>query len=295
MKLVSMVCPQCGGTLQLPVGTKQTQCPFCNTSVMLDDEVQHIQFDNTKQAGYDFEKGRIEAQQEHAVQQAQYNQAAIRAQQEAERKRKNLKWWVLGWIFIFPVPLTILIVKSKKLKPAIKAVLIAALYVVLIAFCIFANNDQKKDAKILWNDTATQLEDFDYYVDGDSIFLKNYKGSDKKVNIASSYEIDGQRLKVTSLDKTFTLERVSSVIVPEGVTSMSDNVFNSSGIQYLYLPSTLTDFDGWHYFHDGEKLYYGGTEDQWKKLFTGDREDLDFKQIVYDAKIEDLLAQNEKE
>ena len=134
MKLVSMVCPQCGGTLQLPVGTKQTQCPFCNTSVMFDDEVQHIQFDNTKQAGYDFEKGRIAAQQEHAVQQAQYNQAVLQAQQEAQRKRKNMIWWVLGWIFMFPVPLTILIVKSKKLKPVVKAVLIVALWGLIILF-----------------------------------------------------------------------------------------------------------------------------------------------------------------
>ena len=132
MKLVSMVCPQCGGTLQLPVGTKQTQCPFCNTGVMLDDEVQHIQFDNTKQAGYDFEKGRIEAQQEHAVQQAQYNQAAIQAQQEAERKRKNLKWWVLGWIFIFPIPLTIIIARNKKLKTVIKIGIIIADWIVYL-------------------------------------------------------------------------------------------------------------------------------------------------------------------
>lgn len=57
MKLVSLVCPQCGGTLKAPENIKQMQCPFCNTTVMLDDEVQHVQFDNSKQAGYDFEKG----------------------------------------------------------------------------------------------------------------------------------------------------------------------------------------------------------------------------------------------
>ena len=294
MKLVSLVCPQCGGTLKAPENVKQMQCPFCNTTVMLDDEVQHVQFDNSKQAGYDFEKGRIAAQQDHAAQQARYNQEVIRAQQEAKRKRKNLIWWVLGWIFIFPVPLTILIVKSKKLKPVIKAVLIAALWVTVILFGAIANLDQQKNDKVIWSGTATQLENFDYYVDGDNLTLTGYDGEDKKVNIAPAYEVDGKSLKVTALDGTFTLDKITSIIVPEGVKTISDNAFNSSGVKYLYLPSTLTEFDGWHYFHDGEKLYFGGSEEQWKKLFTGDRADLDFKQIVCDASIDDLMKDNEE-
>lgn len=142
MKLISMICPQCGGTLEAPENTKQMQCPFCNTTVMLDDEVQHIQFDNSKQAGYDFEKGRIEAQQDHAAQQARYKQEMIRTQQAAERKQKNLIWWILGWLFVFPVPLTILIAKSKKLKPVIKMVLIVVLWVVIVLLGALANLNQ---------------------------------------------------------------------------------------------------------------------------------------------------------
>lgn len=289
MKLVSMVCPQCGGTLEAPENTKQMQCPFCNTTVMLDDEVQHVQFNNSKQAGYDFEKGRIEAQQDHAAQQAQYNQEVIRAQQEAKRKRKNLIWWILGWIFIFPVPLTILIAKSKKLKSAIKAALIAALWVVIVLLGALANLDQQKNDKVIWGGTATQLESFEYYLNGESITLTGYSDSDKKVNIAPEYDIDGNSYKVVSLDGTFVLDRITSAIIPEGVKSISDNAFNSCGVKYLYLPSTLTDFNGWHYFHDGEKLYYGGTEQQWNSLYTGERKDIDFTQIIFNAKIDDLI------
>lgn len=294
MKLVSMICPQCGGTLEAPENTKQMQCPFCNTPVMLDDEVKHIKFDNSKQAGYDFEKGRIEAQQDHVAQQIVYNQAAVHAQQEAERKRKNFKWWVLGWIFIFPVPLTILIVKSKKLKPVLKAVLISALWITILLVGVFANLDQQKNDKIIWASEATRLESFDYYVDGDNITLTGYSGNEKKVNIAPVYDVDGKNVKVTILDGTFALDRITSAIVPEGVESISDNAFNSSGVKHLYLPSTLTEFDGWHYFHNGEKLYFGGSEAQWKKLFTGKRNDLDFKQIVFEAKIEDLTRMDSK-
>lgn len=292
MRLVSMVCPQCGGTLEVPENTKQAQCPFCNTTVMIDDEVKHVQFDNSKQAGYDFEKGRIAAQQDHVAQQVAYNQAAIRVQQEAERKRKNLKWWVLGWIFIFPVPLSILIIKSNKLKPALKVVLVSMLWVALALFGVFANLNQQKNDKIVWASKATQIESFDYYVDGDSITLTGYSGNEKKVNIPPAYDMDGKSLQVTFLDGTFTLDRITSAIVPEGVKSISDNTFNSTGVKYLYLPSTLTAFNGWHYFHDAETLYYGGTEQQWNKLFTGDRADLDFKQIVFEANIENLIKDN---
>lgn len=51
---------------------------------MIDDEVRHIQFDNSKQAGYDFEVGRMQARRGAAV-------ATIAEQQREEKKKKNLK------------------------------------------------------------------------------------------------------------------------------------------------------------------------------------------------------------
>lgn len=49
----------------------------------------------------------------------------------ASPKRKT--WlWVLGWIFIFPVPLTILLLRKKDMKPALKYGLIAAAWIVYI-------------------------------------------------------------------------------------------------------------------------------------------------------------------
>lgn len=29
------------------------------------------------------------------------------------RKRRHIGWWILGWIFIFPIPVTILVARSK--------------------------------------------------------------------------------------------------------------------------------------------------------------------------------------
>lgn len=80
-------------------------------------------------------------------------------------------------------------------------------------------------------------------------------------------------------DATFLFSNVTSVIVPEGVTHLDDNTFNTSGVKFVYLPSTLTEINDnfLSYFHDGDKLYYGGTQDQWDSLVTAERSDIDFQ------------------
>ena len=52
-------------------------------------------------------------------------------------------WWVLGWIFIFPVPLTILILRSKTLKPVLKVLIIALAWIVYIAIGESADEEER--------------------------------------------------------------------------------------------------------------------------------------------------------
>ena len=56
---------------------------------------------------------------------------------------KNTVWWVLGWIFIFPVLLTILILRSKTLKPVLKVLIIALAWIVYIAIGESADEEEK--------------------------------------------------------------------------------------------------------------------------------------------------------
>ncbi len=50
-----------------------------------------------------------------------------------QQKSGSKMWlWVLGWIFIFPVPLTILMLRNKDMKPAIKYGIIAAGWIVYL-------------------------------------------------------------------------------------------------------------------------------------------------------------------
>ena len=104
MKLVEMKCKNCGANLKINPDSKDFTCNYCHSTFKLDDEVQHIQYDNMIESGYEFEKGRIKAQKE-AI------ETAINQENEKLKKKKNLKWWIIGWIFFFPIPLTILIWK----------------------------------------------------------------------------------------------------------------------------------------------------------------------------------------
>lgn len=48
------------------------------------------------------------------------------------RKKKRILLWILGWIFIFPVPLTILMVRSQRASKLIKIIVIAAAWLIYL-------------------------------------------------------------------------------------------------------------------------------------------------------------------
>ena len=135
-------------------------CSYCGAALPVDDEIQKVQLDGAEKAGYEFEKGRQRAQAEAAQasfppQQACYQPAFQPARyqpaqpqvpsqpqqapcqpapqphpyqptpQEPPKKRKT--WlWVLGWICIFPVPLTIIMLNKKDMNKKARYGIIAA-------------------------------------------------------------------------------------------------------------------------------------------------------------------------
>ena len=64
MKLVEIRCPTCGAGVKINLDEPITTCEFCGGKLLLDDETQHIKFDDMRQSGYEFEKGRLMAQKE---------------------------------------------------------------------------------------------------------------------------------------------------------------------------------------------------------------------------------------
>lgn len=77
MKLVELECQNCGAALKIEEGTEMVSCPYCKATYKLDDEAQHIKYDDMENSGYEFEKGRIKAQKEHVANNQNLNIAKI--------------------------------------------------------------------------------------------------------------------------------------------------------------------------------------------------------------------------
>ena len=104
MTLIDFTCPKCGAALKIENGASQVSCEYSSRR-----------------------------SRSHPL--ARCRSAAYR--------KENTVWWVLGWIFIFPVPLTILILRSKTLKPVLKVLIIALAWIVYIAIAESADEEEK--------------------------------------------------------------------------------------------------------------------------------------------------------
>ena len=73
-----------------------------------------------------------------------------------EKPRKT--WaWVLGWIFIFPLPLTLILMKKKDMKPALKYGIIAAAWILYFIIAI-ASKSSKTDEPVVPEQTTVTIE-----------------------------------------------------------------------------------------------------------------------------------------
>jgi len=153
MKLVNMSCPNCGSHLTQNDKTGEYVCSSCGGSFILDDEKQHIQYDNAEDAGYQFEKGRQRAQAENAPR-VVYVQTSSSSSHNVPRKKRKTWLWVLGWICLFPLPLTILLLRKKDMKPALKYGIIAAAWIIYLIIGIIGNINNSDNTNT--NNTVNQ-------------------------------------------------------------------------------------------------------------------------------------------
>ena len=151
MKVVALTCPSCGAQMNVAQGQTNIRCRFCGAQIYLDDEVQrveqHIKYDNAEEAGYSFERGRQRAQYE-AGQGLNYQQTMAptgwqQPQPVAMPPKKKSIWkmllWGLGWLCIFPVPLTILLLRKKDIPSKQRTTIIAVAWIAYLIFVAIAN------------------------------------------------------------------------------------------------------------------------------------------------------------
>lgn len=186
---------------------------------------------------------------------------------------------------------------KKPVKPGKKAVILAVagcMWAVLITIIFFSGalnggKEENTDDGSIWATAYTSLDDFEYYIGDDGIHLKDCESGSRKIWIAGTYQYEGKTMPVASIEGGMFFSRCDSIIISEGISKIDNAAFNSCGVKNVYLPKTLVDFSGWSYFHDGEKLYYGGSKEQWNGIFKGNREDIDFVEIVFNADLRELM------
>ena len=200
---------------------------------------------------------------------------------EIEKDRKRSGWRYLFFLILWPIALSMWFWKTPALRldKRRRAVILSAAWLVVLIVSVLSSEEVEHDieSNSVWASSYADLDQFEYYIDGNEIYIKNYRGNSKKVRINSSYDVEGTAMYVVSFDGTFALHRVTSGIIPDGTRHISDNIFSNFGIEYVYLPASLEEFKGWSYFRNVKKIYYGGTEEQWS---TVDRSSLDVVQII---------------
>ena len=208
MKLIEMKCKNCGAKLKVNPEKKEAHCEFCGVDFKIDDEVHHIKYDDMEQSGYEFEKGKIRAREESEQKKIQEQNEILQAQYKQEKKKKNLIWWIIGWIFCFPIPLTILIWKSNWDKNK-KIIATVVLWIVILILGAISNdqeqeNKQKRIIECYSQETYNKLDELigieninGYFSESyacDNLNLKNQHY--KKIDI----EMDGDKLVSIKLD-----------------------------------------------------------------------------------------------
>lgn len=159
MKLLEMKCKNCGALLKVEEDAKYIECQYCNTKYKLDDEVQHIKYDDMEKSGYEFEKGRIRAQQEQKRAQSNYNN--LNNVNNTSKKKNNKTFWlILAWIFLLPFTATYFIAKNNKLDKKKKIVIIAIMWIIFLVIAYANPSENIKDTQSNnQNQTETHIED----------------------------------------------------------------------------------------------------------------------------------------
>jgi len=135
----SQFCASCGSQISYEMKREQEQlnkqgCPHCGSS--------NISFNREKQAEFRAKNGtNVIRRTVGLCKDCGYTWST---NMDVPEKKSKLWLWVLGWICIFPVPLTILLLRNKDMKPALKYAIIAVAWIV---FLIIGLSGKSKDTK----------------------------------------------------------------------------------------------------------------------------------------------------
>lgn len=120
------------------------------------------------------------------------------------------------------------------------------------------------------------IEDFGYDIVGNTVKLDSYNGEAEILEIHTSYMIDGTEYVTDISDFHIGVgnSHVKTVIFYEGFTEVATAVFNSTYVQNVFFPKSMTNVYDYTLSYltpeDGDriKIYYAGTQEEWLNIFT---------------------------
>ncbi len=110
-------------------------------------------------------------------------------------KKRNTLLWVLGWLSIFPLPLTILLLRKKEMKPGKKYGFIVAAWSVYLIMAAVANKNDKST-----NHSSSQLEQSTVFQGEKSKISEIKFGNGEDITVKIGETGVGGKVKVTSDD-----------------------------------------------------------------------------------------------
>ncbi len=149
----STTCNYCGASITYDMRREQEQvnkqgCPKCGSS--------NVTFNREKQGDYKGKKGTTIVRNTVGVCKDcgyTWNVAG-----SAPQKKAPIWLWVLGWICIFPVPLTILLLRKKDMKPALKYGIIAAAWILYLIIGLSGRNKDNNTNNTTQDTTPPQTQ-----------------------------------------------------------------------------------------------------------------------------------------
>lgn len=175
---------------------------------------------------------------------------------------------------------------AKEKKGKIVKIIIAVLAVFIIVDVIMAlsGKGSKDDTQTASGEKhgvtgievdVDPIENFNYEIKGEKVMLKSCDTSNSTLVIAKSYKIDGKKYKtdLSHFQVGIGNSTVETLILSEGIKKINNSAFNSSNVKRVYFPKTMKKvYDKTlYYLHPDEgdtiKIYYGGTQDEWKQIF----------------------------
>ena len=116
---------------------------------------------------------------------------------QSVKKRKT--WlWVLGWIFIFPLPLTLILLKKNDMKPALKYGIIAAAWLLFLIIGIAGNSGDKSENSL--DTSVSSITTEEESVENNS--------EEEKALTSSSYTTEKQETEAPKITEATTEEKI---------------------------------------------------------------------------------------